>query len=413
MLLENYPKRDPRLTEVQRQVRLFVDQLEKAFPLATAAVNAQPVAATDDHGRELVLKSAPSTKLRGPHEYRLLAKLYSGENVRIDLYENRENKKLVVKTPFAVEAPHVPRPHQIAAETGRLLDHESRMHLRAQGDLPAEKNWVVACEGLVKGPLGIGMALEYLPLGDAALAARCWDITGRKRGGDEGVYAAQHMRALAFTDMVKGVMQAHANGVIHLDIKPQNFMLDASGRAKLGDFGTASDERFTVNAPPVDLLDYAAPETARINVQGQPSVGDKVITYQADVWSLGVILNGLMAGGGRSGWGSSPFSDSGALIKFSNVDEATRRGMLGHRNPEHGLFDDLVLRMLNPSPTLRPSLQEVLAHPDLEPLANPKTEADRELVREARKLMLESVGEESAAVAAAPPALDSDSRSLV
>lgn len=47
-------------------------------------------------------------------------------------------------------------------------------------------------------------------------------------------------RAGAAPDIVRGLDFLHSNGVVHLDVKPANVLLDQQGTCKLADFGTAS-----------------------------------------------------------------------------------------------------------------------------------------------------------------------------
>ena len=87
-------------------------------------------------------------------------------------------------------------------------------------------------------------------------------------------------RALAF---------AHAQGLIHRDVKPQNVLLDGDGRAKVTDFGivrsldaVGQTETGTV----LGTSHYIAPEQAR---------GERV-DAQTDVYSFGVVLHELLTG---------------------------------------------------------------------------------------------------------------------
>ena len=92
-----------------------------------------------------------------------------------------------------------------------------------------------------------------------------------------------------FRQVCAGVAAGHAQGVVHRDLKPQNVLVDAEGRAKVGDFGvaTAGDlERLTQSGTLVGTPHYMAPEALSGISSGGPTV---------DVWSLGVILHELLA----------------------------------------------------------------------------------------------------------------------
>ncbi len=102
---------------------------------------------------------------------------------------------------------------------------------------------------------------------------------------------------LALVQQVAAAIEhAHQRGVIHRDLKPGNILVDASGRAKVIDFGIAQGvgeiERLTANGTSAgDLLGtllYMSPERL-VDTEG---VGD----VRTDVYGLGVVLYQLVTG---------------------------------------------------------------------------------------------------------------------
>jgi len=89
--------------------------------------------------------------------------------------------------------------------------------------------------------------------------------------------------------VARGLSFAHESGLVHRDVKPQNVLLDADGRAKVTDFGIAHAvdvDGMTITGTIMGTSNYIAPEQAR----GQP------VDEQTDVYSLGCVLYELLAG---------------------------------------------------------------------------------------------------------------------
>jgi hypothetical protein len=84
--------------------------------------------------------------------------------------------------------------------------------------------------------------------------------------------------------LIEALGAAHANGVLHRDVKPQNVMLGADDRWMLTDFGIASvagaTRTLTATGLVTGTLGYVAPERLSGGEPGAP----------ADLWALGATL---------------------------------------------------------------------------------------------------------------------------
>lgn len=108
--------------------------------------------------------------------------------------------------------------------------------------------------------------------------------------------------------LAEALAYAHAEGVVHRDVKPQNVMLDKSGRAQLMDFGLAqSTGSQDAAGGVVGTPAYMSPEQAR----GESGN----INTASDQWSVGAVLYELLTG--RPPFGTGP--DALSRIKSDEV----------------------------------------------------------------------------------------------
>jgi eukaryotic-like serine/threonine-protein kinase len=87
----------------------------------------------------------------------------------------------------------------------------------------------------------------------------------------------------------RGLGAAHARRLVHRDVKPQNVLIDADGRAKVTDFGIAREleqDGLTKTGRVLGTTDYVSPEQA----MGQP------VDARSDIYSLGILLYEMLTG---------------------------------------------------------------------------------------------------------------------
>jgi len=104
------------------------------------------------------------------------------------------------------------------------------------------------------------------------------------------VGALDATEALAYgLEVAQGLGVAHERNMVHRDVKPQNVLIDSTGRAKLTDFGIArelNDEGVTATGRVIGTTDYVAPEQAM----------GKDVDPRSDIYSLGIVLYEMLTG---------------------------------------------------------------------------------------------------------------------
>ena len=126
----------------------------------------------------------------------------------------------------------------------------------------------------------------------------------------EGAGALPVERAAAFgIQIAQGLAAAHALGIVHRDVKPQNVLIGPDGVAKLTDFGIARGEllpTMTATGSTMGTPHYMSPEQAR---------GERA-DERSDLYSLGCVLYQMLAGEvpfkGKHAAGGGPPAHRGA-----------------------------------------------------------------------------------------------------
>lgn len=110
--------------------------------------------------------------------------------------------------------------------------------------------------------------------------------------------------------LVSAISNAHHNGIVHRDIKPQNILMDAEGNLKITDFGIAmalSATAHTKTNSVIGTVHYLSPEQAR----------GGMATKKSDIYSLGIVFYELLTG-------ELPFSaETAVAIALKHLQEET------------------------------------------------------------------------------------------
>lgn len=131
----------------------------------------------------------------------------------------------------------------------------------------------------------------------------------------EGKLAPQRSAHIA-SEVCAGLAAAHAAGVVHRDLKPDNVMIERSGRVVITDFGIAHarlEHSMATLGGVVGTPAYMAPE----QVEGAPGIDGR-----ADLYALGVMLFEMLTG--RMPFdGGSPYTLAAARLSAPAPDVRT------------------------------------------------------------------------------------------
>jgi serine/threonine protein kinase/tetratricopeptide (TPR) repeat protein len=222
-----------------------------------------------------------------------------------------------------------------------LIGHEGERRFRREGSILARLRHpgIARLHDAGMSPLGQPyIVLEHVdgePI-DRFCAARGLDPAARLR---------------LFLDVLEAVAHAHANLIVHRDIKPQNVLVDAEGKVRLLDFGVAKlidpgpdgDVTMTREGGAGLTPDFAAPE----------QVTGEVVTTATDVYGLGALLYLLLTGKlPLQGSSDTPVERIRSIVEvepplMSEAAEPRLRGVL------RGDLDNIVAKALRKRPEER------------------------------------------------------------
>lgn len=254
------------------QARECLDAVAKAtvagVPMSMDQIFISRGLLTPDQVEEIMVamgRSGPRTKLNVVGDFRIIGKLgeggmgivYRAKQLSLD----RDVALKILPPRLAADDSFVERFHREARSAARL-NHPNIIQVYAAG---VDKGYNYMAMELVDG-------------------ATTLEILERKGRFPEKVA----IRLL--TEIAQALDQAHASGVVHRDIKPDNIMMTRDGISKLADLGLAKETvsaSVTQSGAIVGTPRYMSPEQAR---------GAQKIDGRADLYSLGASVYHLTAG---------------------------------------------------------------------------------------------------------------------
>ena len=179
----------------------------------------------------------------------------------------------------------------------------------------------------------------------------------------------------------RGLEAAHAQGIVHRDIKPGNLMLDGSGLVRVLDlglarlveasnpFGETASGPLTRSGTYMGTVDFMAPE------QG---IDSSRVDHRADIYSLGCTLCYLLTG-------RAPFEGATVLAKLMAHQDRAPSSLLAARPDVPKAIDAVYQKMMAKKPADRPaSMSEVIAL--LEACRSSPRQADKRAIGPAGRL---------------------------
>ena len=184
-------------------------------------------------GKHQTMAGSAEAPLAG--RYRVLRRLGSGGVATVFLAEDeRLGRKVAVKRLHAHRAEEMAQRFEREARLGASLNHPN---LVAVYDITADEDAVI-------------IVMEYVGGGTLAEAIRAGPL--------------DHQRALAILHgAAAGLDHAHAQGVVHRDVKPANVLIGEDGRVKVADLGiaiAAEATHITRSGTVLGTPSYMAPE---------------------------------------------------------------------------------------------------------------------------------------------------------
>ena len=183
-----------------------------------------------------------------------------------------------------------------------------------------------------------------------------------------------------FKKIIKGIQFCHDKNICHLDIKPDNVMLDKNFNPIIIDFGESEKIKnekgeIIIYEEPRGTLQYKSPEI----LDESPYKG-----VDADIFSLGVVLFNLITG--NFGFFTSEKRDTSYKLIINKNDESFKsywkKMELLYEKDFSNELKQLYFKMVAFNPSERPSIKEILNSEWLKEINNLSKEEETKLEKE-------------------------------
>ena len=178
------------------------------------------------------------------------------------------------------------------------------------------------------------------------------ELLARVEGGYLTYAEAAHM----VSSLAKALQYAHENGVLHLDIKPTNIMIDRQGTVKLADFGMATL---------ASAAGYGGARGGTVGYMPPEQVEGMLVDERSDIFSLAVVLRQALTG-------SNVFAGRTAKESLDHMYKGPKIPLL-KEDPEIPFSVDAALtQALSPEPSTRQGSVVEFAQEIVAPLGSEK-----------------------------------------
>jgi serine/threonine protein kinase len=326
--------------------------------LASSSNHRLLAAALDSNGRTAIQVATPLNR-RTIWKYLLFMGRYETSNT---VHQSRTSTVLLAEDKLTMQ--------QVALKFMRKAE-DFRREQFALGQLRDLKYFMpalhiydgVAC---AEAP-GFGMCI-VLPPGTISLQDA---ILHEDLAGNLDSYQGSLRICSVLTQLGQALQHLHSFGIAHLDFKPANAMR-VGDSWKLIDFdaavpfGEPAGQKCSTLVAPPELL-VAIDGDVRVRDPDSPERLLASGTY--DVWSFGAVLFHLITGQSLFLANHLDDLDDGELRKLAAWDEASLDAVvnkIGKRNRRSALARHLLLQILLPDPSIRPTMESIVLDQFLE-----------------------------------------------